>query len=239
MDFLGRSCSSQEPNHLHGVMSFFFFTPSSTFVCFPILVFGLLFVSSHVGLYLIIVLLFLCQQFIPLPCHLITCCVNSVLLWHHSLPMMLSSGLLTCVDVCSFIGITAQVNTLRLGLWGLFSEGHTQADISVCLPLPSPVSLFLPVLFYFVVSFSSPFSHNSVKIILSAPFHSPSLFDTLSPSPTSIVHPPSLLCSQLSTFLICGTLSILLGLQSIQPIKYFFLLSALLFICLTLQRSLV
>lgn len=119
--------------------------------------FGLLFVSSRVGLYLIIVLLFLCQQFIPLPCHLIMCCVNSVLLWHHSLPMMVSSGLLTCVDVCSFIGITAQVNTLHLGLWGLFSEGHKQADISVflCLPLPSPVSLFLPVLFYFVLSFSS------------------------------------------------------------------------------------
>lgn len=134
MDFLGRSCSSQEPNHLHGVMSFFFFfTPSFTFVCFPILVFGLLFVSSHVGLFLIIVLLFLCQQFILLPCHLIMCCVNSVLLRHHSLRMIVLSGLLTCVDVCSFIGITAQVNTLHLGLWWLFSEGHAPTHISIFL----------------------------------------------------------------------------------------------------------
>lgn len=117
MDFLGRNCSSQEPNHLHGVMFFFLNSPPRSFV-FPILVFGLLFVSSHVGLYLIIVLLFLCQQFILLPCHLIMCCVNSVLLQHHSLRMMVLSGLLTCGDVCSFIGIIAQVNTFDLGLLG-------------------------------------------------------------------------------------------------------------------------
>ena len=106
------------------------------YVCFPILVFGLLFVSSHVRLYLIIVLLFLCQQFVPLPRHLITCCVNSLWLRHYSLPMMVLSGLLTCVDVCSFIWITAQVNTLHLGLWGLFSEGSATAFISCFLSLP-------------------------------------------------------------------------------------------------------
>lgn len=132
MDFLGRGRSSQEPNHLHGVMSSFP-PPSSTFVCFPILVFGLLFVSFHVRLYLIMVLLFLCQQFILLPCHLIMCCVNRVLLCCRSLWMTDLSGLLTCVDVCSFIGITAQVYTLHWGLWRLFSAGFTSADISVFL----------------------------------------------------------------------------------------------------------
>lgn len=154
------------------------------FVCFPILAFGLLFVSSPVGLYLIIVLLFLCQQFIPLPCHLIMCCVNSVLLRHHSLRMMVLSGLLTCVDVCSFIGITAQVNTLHLGLWGLFSEGHTLADISVFLSVSRChcQSLFLSILFYFVLSlavFPPSLIHKSAKITLSASFPSLSLFHTL------------------------------------------------------------
>lgn len=161
MDFLGRSCSSQEPNHLHGVMSFFFFTPSSTFVCFPILVFGLLFVSSHVGLYLIIVLLFLCQQFIPLPCHLIMCCVNNVLLQHHSLRMMVLSGLLTCVNVYSFSGITAQVNTLHLGLRGLLSEGpHTSRYfcLSVSVPPLFLVSSFLSLsLFPQIQNNTAPF----------------------------------------------------------------------------------
>lgn len=124
---------------------FFFFTPSFLFVCFPILVFGLLFVSSHVGLYLIIVLLFLCQQFIPLPCHLIMCCVNSALLQHHSLLMMLLSGLLTCVDVCSFIGITSQVNTVGLGLCTKISAAcvlfhflsfHNSSQVTSKLALP-------------------------------------------------------------------------------------------------------
>lgn len=46
------------------------------------------------------------------------CCLNSVLLQHHSLRMMVLSGLLTCGDVCSFIGIIAQVNTFDLGLLG-------------------------------------------------------------------------------------------------------------------------
>lgn len=105
------------------------------YVCFSILVFGL-FVSSHVGLYLIIVLLFLCQQFVLLPRHLITCCVNSLWLRHYSLPMMVLSGLLTCVDVCSSIWITAQVNTLHLGLCGLFSEGSATAFMSCFLSLP-------------------------------------------------------------------------------------------------------
>lgn len=146
MDFLGRNCSSQEPNHLHGVMFFFvfFFKLSSTLICFSILVFGLLFVSSHVGLYLIIVLLFLYQQFILLPCHLIMCCVNSVLLQHHSLRMMVLSGLLTCGDVCSFIGIIAQVNTFDLGLLGAALWG-SNTHWYFCLSVPLPVHLFLPV----------------------------------------------------------------------------------------------
>lgn len=74
------------------------------------------------------VLLFLCQQFILLPCHLIMCCVNRVLLCCCSLWMMELSGLLTCVAVSLFIGITAQVYTLHLGL---FSAGLTSADIFV------------------------------------------------------------------------------------------------------------
>lgn len=133
MDFLGRGWSSQEPNHLHGVMSFSP-PPASTFVCFPILVFGLLFVSFHVRLYLIMVLLFLCQQFILLPCHLIMCCVNRVLLCCCSLRMM---RLLTCVAVSLFIGIIAQVYTLHLGLWRQFSAGLTSADIVVFQTLSS------------------------------------------------------------------------------------------------------
>lgn len=119
--------------------------------------FGLLFVSFHVRLYLIMVLLFLCQQFILLPCHLIMCCVNRVLLCCRSLRMMELSGLLTCVDVCLFIGITAQVYTLHLGLWRLFSAGLTSADISVFLSARLALPVSLPILFYFIPS--SSFTH--------------------------------------------------------------------------------
>lgn len=187
MDFLGRSCSSQEPNHLHGVMSFllllllflflFFLTSSSTMVvCFPIPVFGLLFVSSHVSLYLIIVLLFLCQQFIRLPRHLIMCCVNSLLSRLHSLWMMVLSGLLTCVDVCSFIGITAQVNTLHLGVWGPFSGGRAPL-VSPSVPLPSPLSPFLAL-------FCSLFVHLSLIHKITSPplFYTPHARLSVSPS---------------------------------------------------------
>lgn len=175
MDFLGRGRSSQEPNHLHGVMSSFP-PPPSTFVCFPILVFGLLFVSFHVRLYLTMVLLFLCQQFILLPCHLIMCCVNKVLLCCRSLRMMDLSGLLTCVDVCSFIGITAQVYTLHLGLWRLFLCWlyiSRHFCFSVCVRLALPVSL--PILFYFIPS--SSFTRTQSNPL--CPSSSPSLFYTL------------------------------------------------------------
>lgn len=188
---------------------FFFFTPSSTFVYFPILVFDLLFVSSHVGLYLIIVLLFLCQQFILLPCHLIMCCVNSVLLRHHSLRMMVLSGVLTCVDVCSFIGISAQVNTLHLGLCGLFSEDHTPAVcLSVCVPLPLPVYLVLfRSLFVRIFSFTDTqiSQNNNFLPRFFTIFMSDSLCFSLCLylSPTGIICSPSLMCSQLSTILIC------------------------------------
>lgn len=170
--------------------------------------FGLLFVSSHVGLYLIIVLLFLCQQFILLPCHLIMCCVNTVCCcciilcgWWCYL------GLLTGVDVCSFIGITAQVNTFHLGLWGLLSEGHTQADISVFLSLSHChcqslcSSLSCSISFSLFVPLYSPLSyHKSAKITLFAPYLSLSLFSFLSVSlsPASILHSPYFLCFQLS-----------------------------------------
>lgn len=146
------------------------------------------------------------------------CYVNSVLLRHHSLRMMVLSGLLTCVDVCSFSGITAQVNTLHLGLWGLFSKGHTLADISVCVPLPLSVFLFLPMLFYFALSlslFPLLLRHKSAKITLSV-----SVF--LSPLPTSLIYSLFLLCSQLSPILIGWSSLILLWLQTIQPVKYFF-----------------
>lgn len=172
-------------------MSFFFFYP--TFVCFPILVFGLLFVSLHVRLYLIIVLLFLCQQFILLPCHLIMCSVSRVLLWCCSLRMMELSGLLTCVDVCSFFGITAQVYRLHLGLWRLFSAGQTSADISIFLSMSEwpfqslcQSSCILFPLRPFVLSLIH-------KIILSAPPPSLSLFYT--PHSTSIVDSPSPSCA--------------------------------------------
>lgn len=163
MDFLGRSCSSQEPNHLHGVMSFFLFLypPLRVRLFFNPCVWPIIcFLPCR--LYLIIALLFLCQQFIPFPRHLIMCCVNSLLLRHYSLRMMVLSGLLTCVDVCSFIGITAQVNTLHLGLWGLFSEGRASADISVFLLVPRCHCQFLcfslscSILFSFCLSFTHP-----------------------------------------------------------------------------------
>lgn len=123
---------------------------SSTFICFPILALGLLFISSHVGLCLVLVLLFLCKQFILLPCHLITACVNSVLLPHHSLRMMLLSGLLTCVDACSFIGITAQVNRLHLRLVGPLSREPTHQQICFCFFVHPPV-IFLTALFVFTI----------------------------------------------------------------------------------------
>lgn len=53
-------------------------------------------------------------------------------------------------------------------------------------------------------------------------------------SPTSSAYCPSLLCSQLSTILICRSLSILLGLQTIQPIHFSpFFLPCFLFISLS------
>lgn len=53
-------------------------------------------------------------------------------------------------------------------------------------------------------------------------------------SPTSSAYCPSLLCSQLSTILICRSLSILLGLHTIQPIHFSpFFLPCFLFISLS------
>lgn len=72
------------------------------FVCFPFLVFGLLFVSSHVGFYLIIVLLFLCQHFTLLPCHLIMYCVNSVLLRES---FFADDGVIWVIDLCCCVFI--------------------------------------------------------------------------------------------------------------------------------------
>lgn len=126
MDFLGRSRGSQEPNHLHVVMFFCccfccIFSPLYLLPCVRLFFQSLcyLFPPPDVGLHLIIVLLFLCLQSIPLPRRLIMRRVNSLLLRLHSLRMMVLSGLLTAVHVCSFIGITTQVNTLHSGLWAL------------------------------------------------------------------------------------------------------------------------
>lgn len=221
MDFLGRGWSSQEPNHLHGVMSFFP-PPASTSVCFPILVFGLLFVSFHVRLDLIMVLLFLCQQFILLPCHLIMCCVNRVLLCCCSLRMIELSGLLTCVAVCLYIGIISQVYALHLGLWRQFSAGLTSADIfvfqtlsnwpcqSICHSCGILYSLFILLCtstrtqsyLLWPSACSSSLSHSSYSVFLSL-------------SSTCIVYSPSLVGSQLSIILIWRTLFLLLGLQTI------------------------
>lgn len=96
--------------------------------------------------------------------------------------MILLSGFLTCVDVCSFTGITAQVNTLHLGPWGLLSEGHTTADISVFLSLSychcqslcfslshlfrfPPLSLFT-LHYYTQISQNNTFYHLSLFSIL-------------------------------------------------------------------------
>lgn len=211
MDFLGRNYDSQEPNHLHGIMFliflccflflYIFCTSSSTFICFPIPVFGLLFVSSHVGLYLIIVLLFLCQQFIPLPCHLITRCVNSVLPRHHSLPMMLLSGLLTCVDARSFIRITAQVNRLRLRLVGPLSREPAQQQIRFCFFVHPPVFYFSPPCYLVLIHYSplSPPPQNTKYIYFLLPY---CLF--ISSFATQLVSDLFVFPSLLSTTLTCS-----------------------------------
>lgn len=185
------------------------------------------------------VLLFLCQQFILLPCHLIMCCVNRVLLCCCSLRMMELSGLLTCVAECLFIGIIAQVCTLHLGLWRLFSAGLTSADIfvfqtlynwpcqSICHSCGILYSLFIstPTQSYLLwpSACSSSFSHSSYSTV----------FVFLSLSSTCIVYSPSLVGSQLSIILIWRTLFLLLGLQTIQPIKYFCCFQFALSVCCT------
>ena len=137
------------------------------------------------------------------------CCVNSVLLRASSFfcGLTVLSGLLTCVDVCSVAGITAQVNTLHLGLWGdSSSEGQAQADISVFLS----VSLTLPV---FLVLLRCPFfhiSHNSSKTTLSAP----------PLSCFSLVHRPAACTLQLSAQYNCNLSDFVDPLEAaIQSIK--------------------
>ena len=217
-------------------MSFFFFLPppppppppppTSTFVCFPVLAFGLLFVSYHVGLYLIIVLLFLCQQFIPLPCHLIMCCVNSVLLRASSFfcGLTVLSGLLTCVDVCSVAGITAQVNTLHLGLWGggtvLRGPGTGRYFcLSICVADVASVSC--PVTLSLFSHFAQLVQNNTFC---------PSSLVFLSRSPTGCVYSPALLCSRLSIIVICRTLLTLSRPQSGQSKIFVLLLPCLTFV---------
>lgn len=86
------------------------------------------------------------------------CQVNCVLLQHPSFRMMVLSRLLTCVDFCSFIGITAQVNTLHLELLELFSDGHTSRYFC-SLPLSNPVlfNLYVVLLPFLSPLFSAPF----------------------------------------------------------------------------------
>lgn len=188
MDFLGGSCSSQEPNH------FFYPPPPPCFVCFPILAFGLLFVSSHVGLYLIIVLLFLCQQFIPLPCHLIMCCAVILCGWWCYLGYWLVS---MCVHS---LGLLAQVNTLKY-FWGDCSLRATHQQIfllasrchclSLCCSLSCSSSFFLYPSFRFHSHINQPNNHFlslCFPLFLSDRRHE----ECLSLSPTSSVHCPSL-----------------------------------------------
>lgn len=159
--------------------------------------FGLLFVSSHVGLYLVIVLLFLCQQFIVLPCHLITCCVNSVLLRRHSLRMMVFSGLLTCADVCSFVwdycsGKYTSFGTLGTVLRGLKTSRYF--CLSVCVPLPSQIFIFLSVSFIFTFYMSlcpsSVISQNNTFYFLGLVFYT--------------YHTPQSLCFELFLYFFCS-----------------------------------
>lgn len=191
MDFLGRSRSSQEPNHLHGVMSFFFFSPPPLsspprFVCFPVLAFGLLFVSYHVGLYLIIVLLFLCQQFIPLPCHLIMCVLTVCWCGHH--PFLRIDGVIWVIDLCRCVfsrwDYCSGKYTSSGTLGGLSSEGQAQADISVFLS----VSLTLPVS---LVLLPCPFFSHFAQLVQNNTF-CPSSLLFLSRSPTSSAYSPAL-----------------------------------------------
>lgn len=96
--------------------------PSSMFVCFPISsCLPPLRVCVRVGLYHIMLLLFLCSQFILLPCHPIMCCANRVLLCLRSEWMMELSRSRTRVTVCSFSGPAAQVHAIEFGLRKVFS----------------------------------------------------------------------------------------------------------------------
>lgn len=102
MDFLGRSWSSQEPNHLHGVMSVFigFFFCNLLYVHLFSNPHVWWVVSQHVRVCLIIVLLFLCPNFIPLPCHRVMCCIFRCYDLFRFLRTMDESAFVT--NVCSF-----------------------------------------------------------------------------------------------------------------------------------------
>lgn len=85
------------------------------FVCFPISsCLPPLRVSLRVGLYHIMLPLFWCSQFIPLPCHPIMCCANRMLLSLCSEWMMELSHSQTRVSVCSLLGL--QLRYTRSGL---------------------------------------------------------------------------------------------------------------------------
>lgn len=88
------------------------------FVCFPI---SSCLPPLRVGLYHIMLPLFLCSQFILLPCHPIMCCANRVLLCLCSEWMMELSHSRTRVTVRSFIWAAAQVHAIQFGLWKVFS----------------------------------------------------------------------------------------------------------------------
>lgn len=118
------------------------------FVCFPISsCLPPLHVCVRVGLYHIMLLLFLCSQFILLSCHPIMCCANRVLLCLRFEWMMELSRSRTRVTVCSFSGgccsgARDRVRTSESVLWLCCFPGW--AALSHCCSLPvSSSSSFL------------------------------------------------------------------------------------------------
>lgn len=138
MGFLGRSRSSLGAKSFdwcnvcfYCLFFFFFLPPPPTFICFPILVFGDLFLH-HVGVCLIIALLFLCPNFILLPCHLIMRCMQDFaamycfyIFWQWWIYLHKWHAM-----VCSFDENTALVCACCCA-----SDGHTSAHIFLdCCP---------------------------------------------------------------------------------------------------------
>lgn len=153
MVFLGRSQSSTIAESFEWckmsvfIFLFFFTIICSTIICFPVLMFGDL-LPHHVGLCLIIALIFWCPNFIPLPCHLIMYCMQGFA----AIFCFVFRWWLIYLHYWLMLG---HVHSMRVLLWCAHVDGHTSAHIFLdCCPtgLASLAASFMLFFFFFVVA---------------------------------------------------------------------------------------